>query len=130
MDCTFTIDIKHDFTDVKMYYKIGNFYANHRNFVKSRSYPQLWGKIYEDTPPALCGDTWRNEEFSNFSWAGNPLDKDGIASPCGLIAKYRFTDSYSMVDSSGASVAINEDKIAHAVDRSMKFKRDDTSSMT
>jgi len=33
----------------KIYYELNNFYANHRNFVKSRSYSQLRGNVLEES---------------------------------------------------------------------------------
>ena len=36
--CTFQFTLPHDLVNPKLYYKLENFYANHRNFVKSRDY--------------------------------------------------------------------------------------------
>jgi len=33
----------------KIYYQLENFYANHRNFVKSRNYKQLRGNVLSDS---------------------------------------------------------------------------------
>ena len=42
--CTFTIKPSVDLVKPKLYYKLDNFFSNHRNFVKSRYYNQLRGK--------------------------------------------------------------------------------------
>jgi hypothetical protein len=62
----------------KVYYKLEFFYANHRKFMESRSYDQLRGvDINEEKAYDECGD-------------GN--------NPCGMIAKYKFNDSYELMD--------------------------------
>jgi hypothetical protein len=51
----------------KIYYRLENFYANHRNFVKSRSYQQLRGGLPdpEDIPAieASCTPIVRNKDL-------------------------------------------------------------------
>ena len=37
-NCTIEFTPTHDLINPKIYYKLENFYANHRSFVKSRSY--------------------------------------------------------------------------------------------
>ncbi|KAI9302542.1 CDC50/LEM3 family [Cunninghamella echinulata] len=68
---------------VFIYYKLNNFYQNHRKYVKSLSYSQLSGEIITDVEArASC----------------NPLavSPDGkIYYPCGLIANSMFNDSFS-----------------------------------
>ncbi|CAO3645115.1 unnamed protein product [Cunninghamella echinulata] len=68
---------------VFIYYKLNNFYQNHRKYVKSLSYSQLSGEIITSTEAgASC----------------NPLalSPDGkIYYPCGLIANSMFNDSFS-----------------------------------
>jgi hypothetical protein len=54
-----------------------------------------------------------------------------VANPCGLIAKYLFTDSYTLLDSSNNTITIgihiifiifiDETNIAHSVDKKYKF---------
>ena len=43
--CAITFTPTQTLVAPKMYYKLDNFYANHRNFVKSRNYKQLRGII-------------------------------------------------------------------------------------
>jgi hypothetical protein len=49
------------------------------------------------------------------------LPSDIVANPCGLIAKYIFTDSY-ILNNGNSSISINEKDIAHSVDVKYKFK--------
>lgn len=44
--CTFTINIEEKLEKpVYVYYRLENFYSNHRNFVKARSFSQLRGEV-------------------------------------------------------------------------------------
>ena len=46
--CNVTFTLDHDLVNPKVYYRLENFYANHRNFVKSRNYKQLRGEQSSD----------------------------------------------------------------------------------
>jgi hypothetical protein len=50
------------------------------------------------------------------------LRSDGVAFPCGLIAKYFFNDTFALADSTGQRITIDETNIAHSVDKDYKFK--------
>ncbi len=50
------------------------------------------------------------------------LASTAVANPCGLIAKYVFTDRYNLTDTDGNQIAIDETNIAHSVDIDFKFK--------
>jgi len=84
-----------DFLDINMpkpvylYYKMENFYQNHRRYVKSRSDSQLAG---ESSPTSA---SLKNcEPFKSL----NDSDAlDFMYLPCGLIAKSMFTDSFRLV---------------------------------
>jgi hypothetical protein len=52
-----------------------------------------------------------------------PLISSAVANPCGLIAKYIFSDRFALINSiTGQSLGIDETNIAHSVDISYKFK--------
>jgi len=55
---------------------------------------------------------------------GTTLRGDQAAFPCGLIAKYYFTDRYalSLTGVANSSIEIDEKNIAHDVDKDYKFK--------
>jgi hypothetical protein len=107
-----------------LYYEIENFYGNHRNFVKSLSYSQLRGN--EDASTSSCDPIEKNKDVSTDLKAldGTKLPENGKANPCGLRAKYIFTDTYTMSKGS-TPVPIDETKISHSVDRNSKFQRPD-----
>ena len=115
-----------DLANPKIYYQIDNFYANHRNFVKSRNFKQLRGTVETASQISTCspvltmGDL--GDAFAKIAIDGNTtLSSSTVANPCGLIAKYMFTDTYALTNLTGGSIAIDETQIAHAVDRDYKF---------
>ena len=79
---------------VFFYYGLKNFYQNHRRYIKSRSNPQLTGKsLTVDEIKTSCDPIITNNDLglSNlFSYSGEPLLKEGVAHPCGLIARSFF----------------------------------------
>ena len=95
--CTKQITIDKDIpAPVYVSYELGNFYQNHRRYVKSRSYQQLMGEpIDTDQANTQCDPVVTNSQMSrNTSFNGLPLDPDAVAYPCGLIAKSLFNDTY------------------------------------
>ena len=56
------------------------------------------------------------------------LSSSTVANPCGLIAKYMFTDTYALSGINGTTIAIDETNIAHAVDKNYKFKHPTSSN--
>ena len=105
-----------------------NFYANHRTFVKSRSYKQNRGELLtatdigKDCNPVLTVSKL-GSKIGNLSLAGTVLKSKDVAFPCGLIAKYFFNDTYVMTDEDNKMrVEIDETNIAHSIDREKKYK--------
>jgi archaellum component FlaF (FlaF/FlaG flagellin family) len=60
---------------------------------------------------------------SNLSVNGLVLDPNSIALPCGLIAKYRFNDTFKITLANNGSqrIHIDENNIALEADRKHKF---------
>ena len=91
---------------VYMYYKLTNFYQNHRRYAKSRDTQQIAGKDV-GTPSSDCeplltpGDYWGNTSA--------PLTVDGTAmtyaglkyAPCGLVAWSMFNDTFKLYSTTG-----------------------------
>lgn len=113
---------------VYLYYGIDNFYMNHRDFVKSRSYPQLRGEVNVDLTKCE-GAKYVSEIFDNvtskyYTWMNVSLKGSDIANPCGLIAKSIFNDTnYKLYTSKGENIYINETNIANDYDKKYMFKR-------
>jgi hypothetical protein len=127
-NCTIEFTPTHDLINPKIYYQLENFYANHRTFVKSRSYKQNRGvlmsaaDIGKECNPVLTVSKL-GSKIGNKSLAGTTLKNGDVAFPCGLIAKYFFNDTYVMTDmDSKVRVEIDEKNIAHKIDREEKFK--------
>jgi len=52
--CRVTFSPTADLVNPKFYYQLENFYANHRNFVKSRNFKQLRGNILDEDQISTC----------------------------------------------------------------------------
>jgi len=118
-DCSINIPITSTMKKpIFVYYKLTNFYQNHRRYVKSRSDAQLSGD--DVTSTSSC------DPLSNLPDVGTPLY------PCGLIANSFFNDTFkacktttastecvSMTEANGAWVKTG---ISWQSDRDKKFK--------
>lgn len=108
-----------------MYYQIDNYYQNHRRYVKSRDYSQLGGmykpveKLGDCEPVITVSDLWNHQKKS---LSGHELDPRAPATPCGLIAKSVFNDTFQLQDEKGKEIKISETGIAWASDLKYKFK--------
>ena len=123
MDCEMDITISSDISDPFVYYEVHNFYANHRKFVSSRDYGQLRGnELSEGSAESSCDGAATMKDIGvDKTWAGNSISDSAVASPCGLIAKYRFTDVFKL-EKGSTEIEIKSDDIAHSIDRSYKFQ--------
>jgi hypothetical protein len=101
--CTITFVPDNDLVNPKLYYELDNFYANHRNFVKSRNYKQLRGNNLGAGDLSTCEPVIRmsdlGDDKNKVAIDGTTLRSDDVAFPCGLIAKYIFTDAYALKES-------------------------------
>jgi hypothetical protein len=112
--CNVSLAVPTDLTaPVYFYYRLTNYYQNHRRYVKSRDDAQLRGEM---------------RSFADVSSNCNPVvstDNDmnttqgAVYFPCGLIAKSMFTDEFSFVD---AQINMSETGIAWPSDLEHKFK--------
>jgi len=98
-----------------MYYRLQNYYQNHRRYVKSRSDTQLKGESvtsYSDLsdcdPYISVGDSSNSALFYQ---------------PCGLIARSLFNDTFLLFKASdGTPVDLRKDGIAWESDKKKKFR--------
>mmetsp|Transcript_31723 Transcript_31723/g.69377 ORF Transcript_31723/g.69377 Transcript_31723/m.69377 type:complete len:416 (+) Transcript_31723:217-1464(+) len=128
--CYLTIEIPEDMEPpIYMYYRLTNFYQNHRMYIKSRDDAQLRGEpgLKPDDTEVFC----KNGD-GNVGWAVN-YDSGGsanntlsnVVSPCGLIANSLFNDSLRLVEgnvSGWREVEQYSTDISWASDRENKFK--------
>ncbi len=137
-DGTCTVQLKVNETipgPVYFYYEINNFYMNHRDFVKSRSFSQLRGEEnVNSSNNSICeGAIYMSEMFDNNTaryktYTGKPLKGSDFANPCGLIAKSYFNDTeFKIINSKGEEQVIDEKNIANEYDVKYMFKRNEKS---
>jgi hypothetical protein len=115
---------------VYLYYELENFYSNHRDFVKSRLYPQLRGDIHVDSSnnskcegARFVKEIFDYDETKYKTFKNETLKADDFANPCGLIAKSYFNDTYELYADDQVRVAVDETMIANNYDRDYVFKR-------
>lgn len=114
--CNITLEIPQDMKGpVYFYYRLDNYYQNHRRYVKSRNDDQLRGiggenaHTLSDCDPVI-------------SLNGKDGDPASITYfPCGLIAKSVFNDTFQMWNEN-TPVMMRKNGIAWASDREKKFK--------
>ena len=132
LDCTLTLKVEKEMEkNVFVYYRLKNFYQNHRRYIKSKSYKQLKGDIMtEGSVKDDCDPIILNKDIYEgvTSMVGNtPLDPNGVAHPCGLIAKSFFNDTFELKRGS-EDIQISAENIAWSVDKD-KYKDSSNKSM-
>ena len=98
---TITKDLKKNLT---VFYRLKNFYQNHRRYIKSKSSKQLKGNwLPEEEIKDDCYPITLNRHiylglrsFNNVNINHTELPQDQVAFPCGLIAKSFFNDTFSL----------------------------------
>ena len=126
--CTINITVEEEMkAPVYMYYKLSDFYQNHRRYVKSRMDTQLRG-VTDQTPSLLEADCQSHYRY-NESLEGDEADSiNNTISPCGLIAWSLFNDSFTLKGPDGAAVTQTSEGIAWPSDVSDKFSNADDGS--
>lgn len=121
--CRMTLELEETMTaPIFVYYQLENFYQNHRRYVKSRDYKQLMGFNEEtdnaeeyvpltvDDVESSCDPIITNADLANmgikyYYWTEDggfnynqyeELDPEQLATPCGLIAKSMFNDTFAL----------------------------------
>lgn len=110
--CSIDFDIDKDVTaPIYVYYRLENFYQNHRRYVKSRSAFQLEGQDLSKADVETDCD---------------PLYKNGslLLNPCGLIANSLFNDVISLRPGAHGH-KLDETGISWISDREVKFNQVD-----
>ena len=110
-----------------VYYKLKNFYLNHRKIIESKNWKELRGE--EVNTKASCKDAYlmgemfsRNSPYYKNEWGHNFSEND-VASPCGLLARSYFNDSYNITFDNGTYIYINESGIANQYLKKNFYKR-------
>lgn len=129
--CSFTFELDAMTAPIYFYYELENFYQNHRRYVKSKSSTQLSGESISDSDAEkYCDPIVHNSDL--YEWQYNnhigidnvalpkPKQVTDVASPCGLIAKSFFNDTFAM-DLNG-KIEISEKDISWPNDQGKKYK--------
>ena len=115
-NCTLNFNLSTDYVaPVYIYYGLGNFYQNHRRYVKSRDDNQLLGQIM--TTSTI------NSDCSPYAYNNYSL----IYAPCGAIANSLFNDDFNVVfNNNSVSVPLIRTGIAWTSDKDVKFETPST----
>ena len=112
---------------VYIYYKLENFYLNHRTLVESKSWKELRGE--ETNTEDDCKNSYlMSEMFSKNSpyyinhW-NHTFSENDISSPCGLLGRSFFNDTYNITFPNGTCIKINEYNISNEYLKTKFFKR-------
>eukprot|EP01088_Endostelium_zonatum_P017033 TRINITY_DN4847_c0_g1_i1.p1 TRINITY_DN4847_c0_g1~~TRINITY_DN4847_c0_g1_i1.p1 ORF type:complete len:361 (+),score=69.38 TRINITY_DN4847_c0_g1_i1:197-1279(+) len=113
--CNVTLELKEDIkAPVYVYYKLTNYYQNHRSYVKSRYDDQLNGK-YSDSYSTL------ESHCDPLTSKGDSHNPDDFYIPCGLIALSLFNDTFVIYKPDGDVVPLTKKGIAWSSDKEYKF---------
>ncbi len=126
---TFTLT-RHMRAPIYLYYKLENFYQNHRRYASSRSDVQLAGSVIPfSTASSSCSPIVINQASQDNTSAAT----SDVYSPCGLIAWSMFNDTFVLYNNTGDGVICNgpnptssscsKQGIAWESDVNVKFKR-------
>jgi len=112
-NCTITFENLNMDPPIYMYYKLENYYQNHRRYVKSRNDDQLRGVVVKDINLLADCQPWAS--------VNNSANQDNFYLPCGLIARSIFNDTYVIRDNAGIAVEVSKQGIAWQSDLDVKF---------
>lgn len=119
--CEIEFEIEQDVEGpVYFYYKLTNFFQNHRVYVKSRDNKQLSGStdITASNLDSSC-EPFRTQKVKNS--AGE--DVEVPIAPCGTIANSLFNDTFRVTNlDNNNKISINKRNIAWKTDHTIKFQ--------
>jgi uncharacterized protein YdeI (BOF family) len=134
-NCTINIKIDKKIpSPVYVYYKLENFYQNHRLYVRSRSYMQLRDGKPTNNELNLCEPAKKNKDMLEYFEEEykdtlskdikdikkklKSLDEDDVAIPCGMIARSIFNDKFSFKSESD-NLSIDFDDLVYESDKNI-----------
>ncbi|XP_065072160.1 cell cycle control protein 50C-like isoform X2 [Rhopilema esculentum] len=118
--CKVTFQLPDEFKgQVFMYYKLDNFFQNHRMYARSKDDEQFYG-IVKTTLAPTCKEPFRHkkENYKNNSWS-IPV------TPCGAVANSLFNDTFKMVYiqlGPDLEVTMSQKDITWSSEKSHKFR--------
>lgn len=129
-ECSLEVDLKDMAKPILVYYQLGNFYQNHRLYVRSRSFEQLRGmdmaedELKDCDPARTAGDMDVYKTLDE-----SPLKSGDVANPCGLVAKSYFNgtgylDTFALLNAD-LPINIKDEGIAFKSDTENLYSRTD-----
>jgi len=116
--CTLNLNVPKDMKHpVFLYYRLENYYQNHRRYVKSRNDNQLRGDIVKTYSSLEDCDPLKSVDGST--------DPSQFYLPCGLIAWSLFNDTFALRENN-SSIALRKNGIAWSSDVKEKFNNPPT----
>jgi len=116
--CNITLNVPQDMkAPVYFYYRLDNYYQNHRRYVKSRNDNQL--RLTASMKVPVYDDLTDCDPYIAIN--DNTDDLNNLYFPCGLIAKSVFNDTFSLWNG-GTPILLRKSGIAWESDREKKFK--------
>ncbi|KAK0399900.1 hypothetical protein QR680_003265 [Steinernema hermaphroditum] len=109
-DCNITLQLSEKFEgDVYFYYRLENYFQNHRRYLKSRSDKQLLGNLeaVSDCQP--------------YDRANSSSNTQPAYAPCGAVANSMFNDTFKLFYN-GNQVPFTYKGVVWEVDKNVKFK--------
>jgi len=117
--CSFKINVDQTMTQpVFLYYKLENYYQNHRRYVSSRDDNQLRGEVVQSYSDMSSCTPVQAVNQSQYTSSDPP--KQNWYYPCGLIAWSLFNDTFSL-SSGNVSIPLRKKGIAWSTDVSDKY---------
>ena len=111
-----------------IYYRLKNFYLNHRKIIESKNWNELRGEDANTKTSCknayLMGEIFKNKNTFYYmnEWGHNFTEND-IASPCGLLARSFFNDTYQITFNNGTEINIDETGISNSYLKKHFYKR-------
>ncbi|EOD22636.1 hypothetical protein EMIHUDRAFT_368244 [Emiliania huxleyi CCMP1516] len=135
--CEFELEVTERLVaPVYMYYRLTNYYQNHRLYVRDRDDPQLIGQSGLDQsllPGCTAATSTQGSEAEfrrlvngetagegGFGWSGVDA-MENVISPCGRVASSVFNDTLTLLKPGGTEVSQSSKGIAWATDVEFKF---------
>lgn len=112
---------------IYFFYRVTNFYQNHRRYVQSIDVNQLSAGVFVSNQSySNCEPVTQNKHlFTKKSVSGIDLDPEAQAFPCGLVARSLFNDTFELRYTNGASstlYTLEEKGIAWPDDVNYRYK--------
>jgi len=98
---------------IYVYYKLENYYQNHRRYVKSRNDAQLRGQQV-----LALSDLSDCAPYVSYDGSSSPNE---FYLPCGLIARSLFNDTFILSTGNGSLIPVSTDGVAWQSDIDTKF---------